>query len=529
MPTLAPNVPLNAPANRPYDPAQNRNAGSGEQNKENDPAGSQLRMIHYRPTGTQVPVTRTSDDVLQSVTNVIPLSQIDNDTGAHIEEISDSSDIGNGKHDVNVKIYYEDVVSGGTKPKTKLKSISKSNKVVMEGITRVEFAVLLLETHSLEDRYAPHPDQGFPFKLWWHGMQGGKDSANTIERDADFEREVAKLLKKKVPVQLFASFDTTEMGPWIVRKRGAPSDFAPQPSGSSIPCLEAFSGQDRLHGQFIRQIEAANICREHPGEHGEEGHCYIGPSGLHSRLTNRAVTKWAAALAAGEEGVTIHDPPNCETFDGTRATTRPRGRNGPAQSSQSIQSEFLQMIPQLVAAITNATSSVKPAQPVAVPAPTNPTIYTPAPSQNVVSTGHPATGTHTPAGSTQPSSVSITHEPPPPYSAEAPTTSGSSSHIRPQSSEVAMSPIPYEGEELAFFIEDFRLAVANSYAWDFDELEAKLLSFDFGPDVLWDIPTPFLVETLEITHGNAFRLQTYARDWSQRLRQKLQRQQSEEV
>lgn len=62
-----------------------------------------------------------------------------------------------------------------------------------------------------------------------------------------------------------------------------------------VPRFDMFSDTTQLHAPYVIQLKSLHKCEKHPGEHGQDGHCYINPKGEHLGLNNKKIKEWSAA------------------------------------------------------------------------------------------------------------------------------------------------------------------------------------------------------------------------------------------
>ncbi|KAG8718744.1 hypothetical protein FRC09_012180 [Ceratobasidium sp. 395] len=372
----------------------------------------------------------------------------------------------------------------GRPPTSKKTQVTKSDRMRVETMTRVEFATAALSVHDLEDQFSASPIRGFPFKMWYTGSRGGKSTAPTIEDDAEFALILDQLkLSKKTPseITVFISFDTDTMDAFRNRKRARDIDLIPADAGpgTKVPRLGDLDAGTLLHGDFILKLKQTHSCEEHRGEHGEVGYCYVWPNGQHLGLNNRRFAMWAAAMAAGE--ATRHAPPNAAEFDGNQGNgtvaPKPRGRvpaaaaQVPAPSSSSDASSLLvaAMIPLLTSLTQSAMGSAHAAPP---PDPR------PAP------------------------------EPVPRAPVQAP----------------APTPALPEVKFTEAHILDCILAFKEESGIDLGDKVAALQHRDLTPDLIREVPLEHLATVLGVSEGKAIKYHIFCRHWVHgvRLKQKAE-------
>ncbi|KAI9059855.1 hypothetical protein FKP32DRAFT_1578952 [Trametes sanguinea] len=349
---------------------------------------------------------------------------------------------------------------------------TKSDYVVIEGISRASFVTKLLAIHGLANDFAPGVHSGPVFKLWYSGSNGGKAGAASVETDRDFAVTVDALLRKnKRTCMVSAEIDVDTMEGFRIRTR-APISALQDPTqdeellyGTRVPHVELFSDTAQLHGAIIIQLKQRWTCQQHLGEHGEPGYCYITPGGEHVGLNTRKLRIWASAIHAHE--ATKHTPPNSVEFDGARdgrlLTAKPRGRTGPASLTPT---SSLDPTALLMAAVLPLITSLADRQPTTAPAPTS--------------------------------------------SPAAPSIGPQAGQKRP------LSPAPDPNHELADCLQAFKVTKGI----DFTAHEATLLSLDFTPDILADVPAARLREITGAAEGRVLKFQVFCRQWNARLEEK---------
>ncbi|CCO35512.1 hypothetical protein BN14_09630 [Rhizoctonia solani AG-1 IB] len=182
--------------------------------------------------------------------------------------------------------------------------VVKSDRMRLDTMTRHEVATACLSVHNLEDEYRASKVSGFKFKMWWTGSSGGKNSASTIETDADYDIVQNQLLASKRSTKdmiVSISFNTDQMDSFRrVHKRPAPSDFVENSHGAGlgtkVPRLADMDAPVQMHGAQILKLKETHRCEKHCGEHGEPGFCYVTPDGTHVGLNMRRFAIWGAAM-----------------------------------------------------------------------------------------------------------------------------------------------------------------------------------------------------------------------------------------
>ncbi|KAH6880189.1 hypothetical protein BKA70DRAFT_1126817 [Coprinopsis sp. MPI-PUGE-AT-0042] len=234
----------------------------------------------------------------------------------------------------------------GSKPSKKMNSTVKVFTTDVETITRVEFVRGCLLAHGLSHTFAPGTVSGPTFRMHWTGS-GGKTNAASILTDADFSTNVSALLRKQArkKPEVMVEFSSVDLEAFRMQEPGAQGLAAPPVAdadgpellaGTKVPTVSAFSTSSQLHGMYILDLKQKWKCAQHPGEHGEPGHCYQPPNGGdHIPLNLLRLRLWAASWASGD--ATKHEPPQIEAFDGARGlpagvSGKSRGRNGPGSS-----------------------------------------------------------------------------------------------------------------------------------------------------------------------------------------------------
>ncbi|CCO37906.1 hypothetical protein BN14_12066 [Rhizoctonia solani AG-1 IB] len=72
------------------------------------------------------------------------------------------------------------------------------------------------------------------------------------------------------------SFDTEEMDAFRAKKRIRGAADAPDAPAQKITRVEQAEEASQINGKFILMLKATHKCADHPGEHGEPGHCFFG-------------------------------------------------------------------------------------------------------------------------------------------------------------------------------------------------------------------------------------------------------------
>ncbi|KAI8996315.1 hypothetical protein BD414DRAFT_408305, partial [Trametes punicea] len=347
---------------------------------------------------------------------------------------------------------------------------TKSDYVILEGISCASFVKKLLAIRGLANDFAPGIHLGPAFKLWYTGSNGGKAGAASVETDRDFAVTLEALLRKnKRSCMVSAELDVDVMEGFRIRMRTpitAVQDSTQDEEllyGTGVPHVEQFSETAQLHGAIIIQLKQRWMCQQHLGEHGEPGYCYITSGGEHVGLNTRRLRVWASAIHAHE--ATKHIPPNSIEFDGTRdgrlLTAKPRGRTGP---TSSMSTSSLDPTALLMAAVLPLITSLADRQ---------------------------STATLAAASSSS-------------------TPSNSLSRKRP------LSPAPDPNDELADCLQAFKVMKGI----DFTAHETTLLSLDFTPDILAEVPAARLCEITGAAEGRVLKFQVFCRWWNARLEEK---------
>ncbi|OJA12802.1 hypothetical protein AZE42_05834 [Rhizopogon vesiculosus] len=73
--------------------------------------------------------------------------------------------------------------SRGSKVVKKKLKLTKSDYIVLEGITCAAFVTSYLSVHDLSQVFSPGVHSGPPFKLYWTGSVGDKGGATMIDND----------------------------------------------------------------------------------------------------------------------------------------------------------------------------------------------------------------------------------------------------------------------------------------------------------------------------------------------------------
>ncbi|KAI1785072.1 hypothetical protein LXA43DRAFT_900555, partial [Ganoderma leucocontextum] len=192
--------------------------------------------------------------------------------------------------------------SSRAQKKTKSEKVVKSDHIVLDGTSPVNFIQAALAVHELQEQYRAGTYSGPPIKIWWTGSSGGKSGASTIDNDREFQVTRTEILRKhKDSCKVNVEFDLDNMDGFRVRKRplsivAGQDDDDELHRGDKVPRLELFSEEDQLHGRIIVQLKALWACESHLGEHGETGYCYVDPSGQHLGLNNRRFKLWSSAI-----------------------------------------------------------------------------------------------------------------------------------------------------------------------------------------------------------------------------------------
>ncbi|KAH7903026.1 hypothetical protein BJ138DRAFT_1198541, partial [Hygrophoropsis aurantiaca] len=358
------------------------------------------------------------------------------------------------------------------KAKSKL---TKSDHIVLEGISRTKFIESILTIHDLADKYRPGSNLGPEFKMWWSGSSGGKAGASTIENDHDFDVALAAILKRKKDMcHVSVEFDLDTMDGFRIRsKRGFPQDDDTSQAndeelsyGTKVPRKDLFTEEVQLHSKYILQLKSKWPCQKHQGEHGEPGYCYVSPTGEHLGLNNRKLKIWAAAIAAAD--ATKHQPPNTVDFDGIRdgrlSSIKPRGRTGPTSTSSTSSSDSTALL--MAAILPFITSNLASRSPLASPS------------------VEPSTPTH-------------------------------QRHL----SVTPQSPLPEPGSEIRTCLRDFLKAKDI----DLTNAEQSLKALELTPDIIADVPVGHLCEVMAAVEGRVRKFQVFCKVWSDRLEDKKQR------
>ncbi|KIK76654.1 hypothetical protein PAXRUDRAFT_18046 [Paxillus rubicundulus Ve08.2h10] len=259
---------------------------------------------------------------------------------AELTEAAQNVSLDSIGHLVSISMVFsstEKPASNRGKPTVKKLCTIKSNHIMMDEISRIDFVKAFLRVHEVANQYSPGVHFGPQFKLWWTGSSGGKTGASTIENDHDFEVARTTLLKKrKDTCAVSVEFNINNMDGYRIRKRpilqvDQDNEVEELAYGTKVPRVEAFSEDAQIHGGIILQLKAKWVCEKHLGEHGEVGYCYVSSTGEHLGLNHRKLKLWAAAIASAD--ATKHAPPNSVDFDGVRDgrlnSTKPHGRSGP--------------------------------------------------------------------------------------------------------------------------------------------------------------------------------------------------------
>lgn len=70
---------------------------------------------------------------------------------------------------MNFSLHAQGPVTRGSKVVKKKSKLIKSDYIVLEGITRIDFITAYLSIHGLSDQFSPGVHSGPPFKLYWTG------------------------------------------------------------------------------------------------------------------------------------------------------------------------------------------------------------------------------------------------------------------------------------------------------------------------------------------------------------------------
>ncbi|KIJ57472.1 hypothetical protein HYDPIDRAFT_171677, partial [Hydnomerulius pinastri MD-312] len=160
-------------------------------------------------------------------------------------------------------------VSSRGKPTVKKLRTTKTDHILMDEISHVDFIKAFLRIHDLTDQYSPGVHFGPQFKLWWTDLSGGKLGASTIENNHDFDVARAALLKKKKDASVQVEFDVEAMDGYQIWKRVDQDEHDKLGHGTKVPCAEAFSSEFQLYGAMILQLKCKWTCEKHHSEHGE--------------------------------------------------------------------------------------------------------------------------------------------------------------------------------------------------------------------------------------------------------------------
>ncbi|KAH6867363.1 hypothetical protein BKA70DRAFT_1133439 [Coprinopsis sp. MPI-PUGE-AT-0042] len=345
-------------------------------------------------------------------------------------------------------------------------------------------------SHSLSHAFKAGDVSGPAFRMHWTGSAGGKTNAASILTDDEFEANKAALLRKPKKPEVSIEILSTDLEPFRIQEVAAQvaslpvnaaDDAVELAYGTKVPQVASFSTQSQLHGLHIMELKQKYKCEKHLGEHGEQGCCYITPSGDHIRLNLFRLRIWAAAWASGD--ATKHEPPNVEGFDGARngeSGARPRGRNGPRAPpppAAPAASNSNEMIALLVGALLpnlgNGTLGRKHARDESA----SPRKYR-----------------------TPPRVRALTAE----------FTSPSTSGLPPSSPFFPSSSSPEA--DLEAFLE----SLLAREGIDFTAFQSTLAELDLTPDILPHADTSLLVDLLGSTIGKILKLKLYAESWSLR-------------
>ncbi|KIK42782.1 hypothetical protein CY34DRAFT_68804, partial [Suillus luteus UH-Slu-Lm8-n1] len=368
---------------------------------------------------------------------------------------------------MNFSLHAQGPVTRGSKVIKKKSKLIKSDYIVLEGITRIDFITAYLSIHGLSDQFSPGVHSGPPFKLYWTGSVGGKGGATTIDNDHQFSVAMGALMKKnRTRCQAGVEFDVDEMDGYRIRN-GVRPVLAPDLNndedelvlGTQVPQAAHFSEQDQLHGAIILQLKKKWPCAQHQGEHGDVGFCYVSANATHIGLNNRKLKIWAAAIAAAD--ATKHEPPSTIDFDGVRdghlLASKPRGRHGPygqAVSAPSSNDATTLLMAAMLPLLTNLS---------------------------------------------QKRTRSVSSTPP--------------RRSRQRMEIPALSPLPAAGSELHTCLCDF----AEASGIDIMICEDTLMALELTPDVIPDVPVARLCELTDIVEGRIRKFQAYCKTWNARL------------
>ncbi|KAH7917991.1 hypothetical protein BV22DRAFT_1134941 [Leucogyrophana mollusca] len=203
----------------------------------------------------------------------------------------------------------------GGRAKVKKIPTTKHVRLVLDGMTRVQFLTEVLKVHGLVDEYRPE----FPIKLWWSGSPGGQKQASSIENNNEFNTALSSIVKKPSTCNPLA----------LANDEDDPTGtFKEAIDRSKVYHLNAA----RLNGHFILLIKNQWKCQLHTGEHGEPGFCFIRADSEHFGLNTRWLAIWGAAVVGGHTSILV--PPNCQAFEGAliadqAAVSCPHRKTGP--------------------------------------------------------------------------------------------------------------------------------------------------------------------------------------------------------
>ncbi|KAI0048884.1 hypothetical protein FA95DRAFT_1557461 [Auriscalpium vulgare] len=379
-------------------------------------------------------------------------------------------EVGPQVHFVTVIHHFSDVAPAtrtGKQVVKRDKNTKAGNVIISSETTRAAFIDEFLRIHTLSTQYRAGLE-GPGFKLSWTGSNGGKTGAPTIETDAEFAVAAGALLQKK-NCAVTVEFDTDTMVGYRARK----TDFGPLAvneelaSGTHVPHVEGFSEEAQIHGKMILLLKKRWPCQNHPGEHGEDGYCYVTPTSEHIGLNSRKFKSWAAAMAAGD--ATKNEPPANMDFESSRdgriTLVRARGRSGP--------------------------HAVQPP----TPTPTPPSDTTALLMTAILST----------LVQKRPRSRSRSRSPHPP-----------STPTRPRIASIPMSPIPRRDAELRACLSDF----AEAEGIDMTGCEEALSVLELRPSVIPHMDWRRLCEITGVAEGRVVALQVYCKAWCERLDEK---------
>ncbi|TBU25376.1 hypothetical protein BD311DRAFT_669763, partial [Dichomitus squalens] len=348
--------------------------------------------------------------------------------------------------------------SSRTTGKKVKEKITKSDHIALESTSRVDFINAALAIHDLTDQYQASLHSGPPVKIWWTGSSGGKSGASTIENNHDFEVTRTAILKKKKSCVVNIEIDLDTMDGYRVKKRALPTpagtadDEEELRHGDKVPRLDTYGDTQQLHGHIILQLKSMWPCDRHPGEHGEQGYCYVDTAGQHLGLNTRKFALWSATIAAAD--CTKHAPPNTVDFDclrdGRLNIVKPHGRSN---VGALVGSDLVALL--AAAAIPLLTNQLAPLI---------------------------ASASSTPA-------------------AHAPTVSAP---MVP-----ALSPSPIPGTELHACLVD--LLVAKGV--DLLDAEPALSRLDLTPDIMNKVPVGRLCEVTGAVEGRVHKLQAFCEEW----------------